>query len=155
VPAGVARYRLERDLDMDGLTRLANVSRTRWWFDSGAPAGQDPSGVLPLLGVDYQASPLGGRNGAVAGRPVTVDLRVARQEGAEPSEVVATHLWLSTDDGGSWRLVRLRKLGPGHYQGVLPGARLHAGSWVSLRAWARDAGDSRVHQTLIRAFPVR
>jgi hypothetical protein len=52
-------------------------------------------------------------------------------------------------------LARLRKLGPGHYRGVLPGARLHAGSWVSLRAWARDAGDSRVHQTLIRAFPVR
>ena len=154
VPAGVVRYRLERDLDLDGLTGLANVSRTRWWFDSGAPAGQDP-GLLPLLGVDYQASPLGGRNGAVAGRPVTVDLRVARQEGAEPSEVVATHLWLSTDDGGSWRLVRLRRLGPGHYRGVLPGARLRAGSWVSLRAWARDAGDSRVHQTLIRAFPVR
>jgi hypothetical protein len=38
---------------------------------------------------------------------------------------------------------------------VLPGARLRAGSWVSLRTWARDAGDSRVHQTLIRAFPVR
>jgi hypothetical protein len=62
---------------------------------------------------------------------------------------------LSHPGSGSWRLVRLGKLGPGHYQGVLPGARLHAGSWVSLRAWARDAGDSRVHQTLIRAFPVR
>ena len=36
---------------------------------------------------------------------VTVDLHVARQEGAEPSEVVATVLWLSTDDGSSWRLV--------------------------------------------------
>ena len=104
VPAASARYRLERDLDMDGLTRLANVSRTRWWFDSEAPAGQDAVGLPPLLGVDYQAAPLGGRNGAVAGQPVTVDLDVARQEGAEPSEVVATHLWLSTDDGGSWRL---------------------------------------------------
>jgi hypothetical protein len=26
---------------------------------------------------------------------------------------------------------------------------------VSLRAWARDAGNSRIHQTLLRAFPVR
>ena len=74
VPAASARYRLERDLDMDGLTRLANVSRTRWWFDSEAPAGQDAVGLPPLLGVDYQAAPLGGRNGAVAGQPVTVDL---------------------------------------------------------------------------------
>ena len=155
VPAASARYRLERDLDMDGLTRLANRSRTRWWFDSEAPAGQDAVGLPPLLGVDYQATPLGGRNGAVAGKPVTVDLNVARQEGAEPSEVVATHLWLSTDDGGSWRLLRLGKVGPGHYRAVIPGSRLRSGTWVSLRTWARDAGDSRIHQTLIRAFPVR
>ena len=155
VPAASARYRLERDLDMDGLTRLANVSRTRWWFDSEAPAGQDTVGLPPLLGVDYQAAPLGGRNGAVAGQPVTVDLDVARQEGAEPSEVVATHLWLSTDDGGSWRLLRLGKVGPGRYRAVIPGSRLRSGTWVSLRTWARDAGDSRIHQTLIRAFPVR
>ena len=155
VPAASARYRLERDLDMDGLTRLANVSRTRWWFDSEAPAGQDALGLPPLLGVDYQAAPLGGRNGAVAGKPVTVDLNVARQEGAEPSEVVATHLWLSTDDGGSWRLLRLGKVGPGRYRAVIPGSRLRSGTWVSLRTWARDAGDSRIHQTLIRAFPVR
>jgi hypothetical protein len=38
---------------------------------------------------------------------------------------------------------------------VIPGSRLRSGTWVSLRTWARDAGDSRVHQTLIRAFPVR
>jgi hypothetical protein len=155
VPAGRARYRLERDLDMDGLTRLANVSRARWWFNSEAPADQDGFGLPPLLGVDYQAAPLGGRNGAVAGQPVTIDLHVARQEGAEPSEVVATFLWLSTDDGSSWRLVRLTKAGPGSYRAVIPGSRLRSGTWVSLRTWARDAGDSRVHQTLIRAFPVR
>ena len=50
VPAGRARYRLERDLDMDGLTRLANASRTRWWFNSEAPAGQDDFGLPPLRG---------------------------------------------------------------------------------------------------------
>jgi Subtilase family len=50
VPAAAARYRLERDLDMDGLTRLANVSRTRWWFDSEAPAGQGGFGLPPCWG---------------------------------------------------------------------------------------------------------
>ncbi|HYN17155.1 MAG TPA: S8 family peptidase, partial [Actinomycetes bacterium] len=39
VPVTRAQYRLERDLDLDGLTRLANVSRTRWWFNSAAPSG--------------------------------------------------------------------------------------------------------------------
>jgi hypothetical protein len=69
--------------------------------------------------------------------------------------VVATYLWFSTDDGGSWTRVRLRRLGPGRYRGVLPGARLTSGSFVSLRAWARDAGNSRIRQVLTRAFPVR
>jgi subtilisin family serine protease len=155
VPAASARYRLERELDLDGLTGLANRSRTLWWFTSGAPAGADPYGLLPLLGVDYRAAPLGGRNGAAAGRPVTVDLAVARQEGATPSRVAAARLWFSTDAGASWREVRLDEVDAGHYRGVLPGWRLRTGRFVSLRTWARDAGDSQVQQTLIRAFPVR
>jgi hypothetical protein len=91
----------------------------------------------------------------VAGRPVTIDLQVARQEGATASPVVATQLWLSTDDGASWRKVGLREVEAGHYRGVLPGSLLRSGGWVSLRTWARDAGNSRIHQTLVRAFPVR
>ena len=155
VEPAAAQYRLERDLNMHGLTRLADRSLTRWWFTSQAPPGEDPYGLLPLLSVDYRAAPLGGRNGAVAGKAVTLDLEVARQEGAEASEVVATNLWFSTNDGDRWRRVRLRQTGPGHYQGTLPGSRLRSGDWVSLRTWARDAGGGRIHQTLLRAFPVR
>jgi subtilisin family serine protease len=153
VPPARTRYRLERDFDGDPVLAMADRSRTRWWFDSAAPAGE--FGVLPTLEVDYAASTLGGRNGAVAGQPVTIDLDVHRSEGAAASEVAATILWFSTDDGQSWTRVRLRRLGPGRYQGVVPGGRLVSGSYVSLRAWARDAGNSRVHQTLLRAFPVR
>jgi hypothetical protein len=156
VPGAQATYRLERDIDVGGLMGLANRSRTRWWFASQAPADpEEQFEPLPILSVDYQAAPLGGRNGAVAGQPVTVDLEVARVQGAPRRRVVATHLWFSTDDGGSWRKVRLRRLDPGRYQGVLPGSQLRPGTYVSLRTWARDAGNSRVHQTLRRAFPVR
>jgi hypothetical protein len=155
VPATRAQYRLERDLDLKDLTRLANVSRTRWSFTSASPGGQDPYAVLPILDVDYQAAPLGGRNGAVAGQPVTIDLHVARQEGAPPGEVVAATLQLSTNDGATWREIELERVAAGHYRGVLPGARLRPGTWVSLRTTARDATNSRVAQALIRAFPVR
>jgi hypothetical protein len=155
VPAARAEYRLERDLNLNGLTRLADVSRTRWWFLSASPGGADPYAVLPLLDVDYQATALGGRNGAVAGRPVTIDLQIARQEGAPPSEVVAASLQLSTNDGATWSQIQLEQVEAGHYRGVLPGSRLHAGTWVSLRTTARDASNSRVAQALIRAFPVR
>jgi hypothetical protein len=51
--------------------------------------------------------------------------------------------------------MRLRKAGPGHYQAVIPRVPAPARRLVSLRSWARDAGDSRVQQTLVRAFPVR
>jgi hypothetical protein len=155
VEPAAAQYRLERDLNLRGLTRLADRSLTRWWFTSQAPPGEDPYGLLPLLSVDYRAAPLGGRNGAVAGQAVTLDLAVARQEGADASEVVAANLWFSTDDGDRWRRVRLRQTSPGHYQGTLPGSRLRSGDWVSLRTWARDAGGGRIHQSLVRAFPVR
>jgi len=155
VPAARAEYRLERDLNLKDLTGLANVSRTRWWFLSASPGGQDPYAVLPLLDVDYRAAPLGGRNGAVAGRPVTIDLHIARQEGAPPSQVVAATLQLSTNDGATWREIQLEQVEAGHYRGVLPGSRLRPGTWVSLRTTARDVTNSRVAQALIRAFPVR
>jgi len=154
-PAGRAEYRLERDLNLTGVTGLAHISRTRWWFLSAAPGGQDPYAALPLLDVDYQAAPLGGRNGAVAGRPVTIDLHIARQEGTPPGQVVAATLQLSTNDGATWKEVQLEQVEAGHYWGVLPGSRLRAGTWVSLRTTARDAANSRVAQALIRAFPVR
>src|SRR4029450_5868969 len=77
VPATRAQYRLERDLDLKDLTRLANVSRTRWSFTSASPGGQDPYAVLPILDVDYQGAPPRGRNRAVARQPVTLELHVA------------------------------------------------------------------------------
>jgi hypothetical protein len=119
------------------------------------PGRPGPYAVLPLLDVEYQAAPLGGRNGAVAGRPVTIDLRLARQEGASPSEVVAATLQLSTNDGATWKEISLERVEAGHYRGVLPGSRLRAGTWVSLRTTGRDVTNSRVAQALIRAFPVR
>ena len=79
------------------------MSRTRWWFSSASPGGQDPYALLPLLDVEYQAAPLGGRNGAVAGRPVTIDLHSARQEGAPPGEVAAATRQLATNDGATWK----------------------------------------------------
>jgi hypothetical protein len=91
----------------------------------------------------------------VAGRPVTIDLHIARQEGAPPSEVAAATLQLSTDDGATWKEIRLEQVEAGHYRGVLPGSRLRAGTWVSLRTTAHDTTNSRIVQALVRAFPVR
>ena len=55
----------------------------------------------------------------------------------------------------TWRKVGLKRIGAGHYRGVLQGSSLRSGTYVSLRTWARDATNSRIDQTLVRAFPVR
>ena len=153
VSPAAARYRLERDLDVDGLLELANRSRTSWWFTSAGPTGG--VGYLPLLEVDNQVRALDGRDGLPAGRAATVDLDVHRQEGAARSRVVATHLWFSTDDGATWTAAGLRRMGAGRYRAVLPATRLPSGKYVSLRTWARDAGGSRIQQVLVRAVPIR
>jgi hypothetical protein len=150
-----ARYRLERDYDASALLSMATPARSRWWFTSAGSGEPEDFRALPLLEIDYAAAQLGGRNGAVAGRPVAIDLGCAPPAGAPASEVLAAYLWFSTDEGGHWTQADLRRLGPGRYQTALPAGALRSGRFISLRAFARDADNSRIQQTLLRAFPVR
>jgi Subtilase family len=155
VGQGEARYRLERDFDASALLSIASPARSVWEFTSAGTGEPEDFQHLPLLEIDYRAAPLGGRNGAVAGQPVTVDLDVHRREGTPASEVVTANLSFSTDGGTKWIRVPLRRLGPGRYQAVLPGGAMVAGRTVGLRASVRDADDGRLQQTLLRAFPIR
>src|SRR4029453_6907499 len=99
----------------------ARPARSVWEFTSAGSGQPDDFQDLPLLEIDYRATPLGGRNGAVAGQPVTVDLDMRRREGTPASEVVSTILAFSTDGGTKWVRVPLNGLGPGRYRAVLPG----------------------------------
>jgi hypothetical protein len=150
-----ARYRLERDFDASKVLAIASPARSVWEFTSAGSGEPEHFQDLPLLEIDYRAAPLGGRNGAVAGQPVTVDLDVHRREGAPASEVVAANLSFSTDGGTKWIRVALTRLGQGRYRAVLPGGAMVSGRTVGLRASARDADNGRLDQTLLRAFPVR
>jgi hypothetical protein len=150
-----ARYRLERDFDASRLLAIASPARSVWEFTSAGSGEPEDFQDLPLLEIDYRATPLGGRNGAVAGQPVTVDLDVHRREGAPASEAVMSSFSFSNDGGTKWIRVALTRLGPGRYRAVLPGGAMVSGRTVGLRAAARDAGGGRLDQTLLRAFPVR
>jgi hypothetical protein len=150
-----ARYRLERDFDASKVLSIASPARSVWEFTSAGSGQPEDYQDLPLLEIDYRAAPLGGRNGAVAGQPVTVDLDVHRRQGAPASQATLTGLSFSTDGGTAWTPAALTQLGPGRYRAVLPGAAMVSGRTVGLRASARDAGDGRLEQTLLRAFPIR
>jgi hypothetical protein len=147
-----ARYRLERDFDATNVLSIASPARSVWEFTSAGSGQPGDYQNLPLLEIAYRATPLGGRNGAVAGQPVTVELDVRRREGGA-AEV--TSLSFSTDGGTKWIRVALTELGEGRYRAVLPGGAMVSGRTVGLRASARDTGGGRLDQTLLRAFPIR
>src|SRR5690606_14128565 len=99
-----ATYRVELDVDRDAdWWRRSTRTRTAWTFTSQRPdAG---SALLPLLSVDYEvpldlvntAPPPHERQG-----PPAFEVRVTQQAPDLPA-VAGARVWVSYDDGGTWR----------------------------------------------------
>ncbi|HEX8862900.1 MAG TPA: S8 family serine peptidase [Actinomycetes bacterium] len=153
VPKGRARFQLVRDLKAPMFLTIAPESHTTWSFSSAAPASDLVDPALPQLSYGVR---LDEANTAPAGRALRVNLRGFHFPGTTPSSTVrGAKLWFSTNDGRSWTRVRLRGLGNGRFRGSLPGRALAPGSFVSLRATARDRAGATIDQTLIRTFAIR
>jgi hypothetical protein len=153
LPGGRARFQVVRDLSAPRFLTIASESHTTWSFSAPAPASGVVDPALPQLGYGVQLDQV---NTAPAGRALKVDLRGFQFPGTTPSgRITGAKLWFSTDDGRSWTRVRLRPLGNGRFRGTLPGRKLPAGSFVSLRATARDRGGATIDQTLLRSFAIR
>src|SRR5690606_19341663 len=112
--------------------------------------------VLPLLLVDYGAD-LDLLNTAPLPRerrgPPTVDIQVRHQAGADPTPVAGARLWISYDDGDTWRERPGADLGDGRFRFVLD-LRDPAGTsgFLSLRVEAWDTDGNRTEQEIIRAW---
>ena len=140
-----ARYRLERDFDASALLSIASPARSVWEFTSAGSGEPEDFQNLPLLEIDYRAAPLGGRNGAVAGQPVTVDLDVHRREGTAASGCWRLLSFSPTAAPGIRVALTLPSAGP--LQAVLPCGAMVA-PMVGLGFAARRRG--RLQQTLLR-----
>ena len=148
-----ATYRVELDVARDAdWWRRSTRTRTAWTFTSQRPdAG---SALLPLLSVDYDvpldlvntAPPPHERQG-----PPAFQLRVTQQAPDLPA-VVGARVWISFDDGGTWRAAPAQARGDGTFRVILPAAARQSGGDVSVRVEAWDAAGNRVEQEVIRAW---
>jgi hypothetical protein len=122
-------------------------SSTSWTFRSAAP--RDPAVIamlIPLLVIDYRL-PLDTQN-RLTGDVATVG--VSQVAGVEQQRVRRFRVWTSIDDGANWTPTQVRRLSEGTYEVHLPSVA--AGTGVSLRVDASDAGGSRIDQTLLDAY---
>ncbi|GII90017.1 S8 family serine peptidase [Sinosporangium siamense] len=127
-------------------TSLSTSVETTWTFPS---AKTTEAKTLPLIHVRYAPKGLDAYNRAKTGKATLVPLRLETAPGAPMPKVRSVAVEASGDDGATWTRVRVTRTAKG-WAAVVP-ANL-TGSFVSLRT-AVDAGaDTKVTQTVKRAY---
>ncbi|MFG3039274.1 S8 family serine peptidase [Streptomyces sp. NPDC048330] len=141
-----AEYRVVTDVERTetGWNTSTKV-RTDWRFHSAQAEGRT---LLPVLSVDYR---LGTdlANSARTSSGTKVGIGVRHPKGLSGPAITGVKLWASTDDGATWRQVRL----DGHLNGTIDNPA--TAGFVSLRVTATDADGNSVDQTVTRAYQVR
>jgi subtilisin family serine protease len=150
-----ATYRLELDVTRDDEAWITSTAtRTTWTLPAQHPA--PGSELLPLLLVDYgvdvdlsnTAPHPQDRDG-----PPAVDLRVHHQVGVTGPQIAGARLWVSYDDGATWRPRAGRDLGDGRYRFLLDSRDLdETNGYGSLRVEAWDVDGNRIEQEVTRAW---
>ncbi|MFD2078899.1 Serine protease, subtilisin family [Actinopolymorpha cephalotaxi] len=165
VPAAESGYRLETEVDPDETVfGLSTHARSTWTFRSAGNGGEY---VLPLVDVDYTGvvDPATGRsaldlaNTAADDRDVSLRLRVGHQLGSAAPEVRSVAVWVSFDEGTTWRRATVRSTPGAGEAGEAAGftatyhhPRVRGSGSVSLRVTADDGAGNTVDQTLVRAY---
>jgi hypothetical protein len=104
-----------------------------------------------ILLADYDVGELDLLNRAERGSH-EIGLSIHRQQLAPAAAVTDAKLWASYNDGATWVRASLDDLGGGRFEATLNHPANPARQNVSLRLEATDAGGSRLHQTIIRAY---
>lgn len=153
LPPGPAELRFELDVARQAdWWRLSTLTRTVWETTTQG-ADEDEEEILPLLGVasDLRLDGLNrlGPGGTGSPRP-TLELAIGHQPGADSAPAEEVRVWLSPDDGETWREVsRLEEVEEGRYQATLPPTGQDPSN---LRVVAVDADGNRVEQEITRAW---
>jgi subtilisin family serine protease len=150
LPAAQTAYRMRLDTAYSGdWWRTSTDVSTEWRFRSATGGSEDEPMFLPLLQVDYgvPAAP----DGSV-GRTAKLTLSADHQQDSARAAVTGMRMWASSDDGESWREVRVKRGKGDTFRAVVRAAR--GAEFVSLKAQATDADGGRVTETVIRAYRV-
>ena len=149
VAGGPSTLRLELDADRDAPGWLYSTSTSTTWTVKSDTTEQAER--LPLLNVTFDANVtmLNKLAGGKKGRALawTVD----HQAGSDDSAVTGSKLWISYDDGNTWKKVKVTSGGAGKFSTKLPKAPESA-TTISLKVSASDADGGSIDQDIVRAF---
>lgn len=150
LPAAPTPYRIRLDTAYSGdWWRTSTEVSTEWRFRSAAWGSEEEPLFLPLLQVDYGVP---ARPDGSVGRIARLTLSADHQRDSAGAAVTGMRLWASSDDGESWREVRVKRGNDDTFRAVVRAAR--GAEFVSLKAQATDADGGRVTETVIRAYRV-
>lgn len=146
VPKEQDRFKLTHEWHLDdGQFQVSSDSRTVWEFR--AVPGYRPI----LLDADYGPD-LDAMGMAAPNRPLALD--VSFESGAlSPNEpvdrIVRARIWQSTDAGGTWNPMKVRRTSATTFAAHVPGRALSPGTDLSLRLVAEDGSGNSVDQTSV------
>jgi hypothetical protein len=150
IPADEAEYRLTTNTRWTADPYWWPLSTTvdaTWTFRS-ANQGSDPA-ALQLLAVRY-APNVDIYNRAPGRQRFEFPVTVTRQDQTDPPKLRSLRLEVSYDDGGTWKLARLRQTANGWTASIT-----HPDSgFASLRAHATDTNGNTTTQTITRAYAI-
>lgn len=155
VAEGPSRLRIEVDTDSTAgagdWARLSTNTRTSYTVTTQGGAQE----ILPLLLVDYDLNldllnrtP---RPNDVRG-PNVFEFSVRHQHGAASPTIDGVRLWVSYDDGATWKKENVFARGPGRFEAILDRRDIDETSgFVSLKVEAWDRDGNRMEQEIVRA----
>lgn len=151
VGAEPAEYRIELDVARNAnWWTMSTATSTAWTVQSAPEAGETE--VLPLLRADLK--PKVDLLNRASGAAHHVDIDVSHQPGAAEAAITSTRLWISTDDGESWREASVQRHGKDGLRAVISQLPADA-EFVSVRVEVADAAGNTLEQEITRAYGLR
>ncbi|WP_161965153.1 S8 family serine peptidase [Ornithinimicrobium cerasi] len=147
-PGTPVRALVETTVDHPEWQRSTAYS-TEWRYPAPPVAGEDGIALADLVNVRYGATGMDDHNRSA--RTVRLDLSVVDGLGEPATGVRGLRLWVSGDQGRSWREVAVKGSGGSRHVNVVAP---RGASTISVRAEAWTA-DARVTDTVIDAIDVR
>ncbi len=157
LPPEPATYRMVHTITRRGpIWSSSSYSETDWTFRSEYEGSTEwpPRGV-PLLDLNWDV-PADVQNRANDLTVFPIGLQARHVRSLTAGTLLPARMWVSYDDGTTWRQVPMVPRGGDRYTGLVAHPHKSYGTgWVSLRGEVRDTAGGIIKQTTIRAYQLK
>jgi hypothetical protein len=152
VPAATGRYTLSAVLHRHvAWSTLGTTARASWTFRSGHVSGQNFR-QLPMWDVRIRGA-FDSLDRALAGHAFALTIAPDLPAFAPTARIKTVTVRASFNDGKTWRRLKLRRHGKGHWATTVKPPR--DSKFVSLSADLTDSAGNTTQQTVIRAYQLK